>query len=286
MIKHNIKIFLWFFRNKKSELDLLGQAFLSVSSRWHAELNPVLTYVSLFDILRQDNFNGSFLEFGGGYSTVIAANMLGKDKVRIVSVDINPSKYDLILNSKANRISFLNSIDSIPRITVTYPEVLIGLEAIRIKLKQYERINTLSILKKFVKVGDAELQTLLSAIYSATGDLLLELTKKHPNYSSDLYFYEKFTNEDTLGYCSDIVKHGLLFDAIFFDCGELSSVGEWNILESHIKVGGYALFHDIFYPKSIKNYLIVTFLELSEKWKIRYIDSQSTQGGLVAQKIS
>ena len=71
---------------------------------------------------------------------------------------------------------------------------------------------------------------------------------------------------------------------MFLDCGEISSTAEFTILEPLLPVGGYILLHDIYFPKSIKNYLVATFLKLSENWDVIYIDRISSQGGLVAKK--
>ena len=52
-----------------------------------------------------------------------------------------------------------------------------------------------------------------------------------------------------------------------------------------MKCGSYALLHDIYYPKSIKNFLVAIYLELDDSWEILYLDNASPQGGLVAIKL-
>ena len=82
--------------------------------------------------------------------------------------------------------------------------------------------------------------------------------------------------------CSEIVADGPAVDALFLDCGELSSVVEFALLEPTLPAGGYLLLHDIRYPKSIKNFLVATYLELSLDWEVLYSDLVSPQGGMVA----
>ena len=82
--------------------------------------------------------------------------------------------------------------------------------------------------------------------------------------------------------CSEIAADGPAVDALFLDCGELSSVAEFVLLEPILQVGGYLLPHDIRYPKSIKNFLVATYLELSLDWQVLYSELASPQGGMVA----
>ena len=108
--KHQFFLFKWLTKKPKTNLDFLGQAFLSITARWKTEIEPLLTYIVLFDKLRQEKFSGDFIEFGGGYSTILLPVML-KNKVNLTSVDINPNKYIRILNSSFNRDSFTSSLN-------------------------------------------------------------------------------------------------------------------------------------------------------------------------------
>lgn len=285
IFRHRFKIFLWFIKKKSTPLDFLGEAVASISGRWQSELNPFLSYVGMFDVLRQRNFSGKFLELGGGYSTVLLTNILNIDPKLITSVDLNPSKYNWILNSPQNKNTFLSTINNIKRPTVTLDEVFDGLEIVRVKLSMYGRDKLISALKKYIS-DPVSVDYVAECIFSKNGDALKRLITEHDSYDEDLKFYEFCNFKEGSGFCTGLVGEGYKADAVFFDCGELSSVGEWSILEDTFQIGSYALFHDIFYPKSIKNFLIVTHLDLSDDWKVIYVDSNSLQGGLVAVKIS
>jgi hypothetical protein len=56
------------------------------------------------------------------------------------------------------------------------------------------------------------------------------------------------------------------------------------LLKDRIEVSGYAIFHDIYYPKSIKNFLVCCMVELSDDWEFVYTDTITPQGGAVAVK--
>lgn len=286
IFRHRIKIFLWLINKKSTPLDFLGEAVVSISARWQTELNPFLSYVGMFDVLRQRNFSGKFLELGGGFSTVLLTNILNIEPKLITSVDLNPSKYNWILNSPQNRTIFLSMINNVQRPTVALEEVFLGLETIRIKLSMHEKDKLISALNKYITSDIASSEYVAECIFSKNGDALKRLLTEHHAYEEDLKFYKSCNYEEGSGFCTDLVMAGYKADAIFFDCGEVSSVGEWAILEETFQVGSYALFHDIYYPKSIKNFLIVSYLDLSDDWEIVYIDSSSLQGALVAIKIS
>lgn len=74
------------------------------------------------------------------------------------------------------------------------------------------------------------------------------------------------------------------FDAVFFDCGEFSTMAEWNLLHERIRPGGLAMFHDVFFPKSIKSFLLCAVLCASPDWEILYVDRTTPQGLVVARR--
>lgn len=98
-------------------------------------------------------------------------------------------------------------------------------------------------------------------------------------------FYQTFDRVEKKGVVNKIVEENIIYDFIFFDCGELSSLVEWKLLKNQIRVGGYAILHDVYFPKSVKNFIVAAFIELSDDWAIIYKDIDSIQGMLVAKKI-
>ncbi len=75
-----------------------------------------------------------------------------------------------------------------------------------------------------------------------------------------------------------------VLDAVFFDCGEFSSMPEWTVLAGHIRPGGLAVFHDIYFPKSVKNFLVCAAVAASPDWEVLYRDRTTPQGLLVARR--
>ncbi len=240
----------------------------------------------MFDVLRQRNFSGSFLELGGGYSTILLPNILSANSVIVTSVDLNPSKYNWILNSIRAKNNFLSTIKNIQKPTVSLEEVFIGLESLRLCLLKFDRTQLVKTLHEYVLSSIDDVLKIADCINSDNGDELRSLIMSHHAYLEDLKFYKSQNYESQLGFCSELVEKKFKADAIFFDCGEISSAAEWVILSDTIKVGGYALLHDIYYPKSIKNFLVATYIELSKNWEIIYRDKASPQGAMVAVRVS
>jgi predicted O-methyltransferase YrrM len=75
------------------------------------------------------------------------------------------------------------------------------------------------------------------------------------------------------------------WDLIFFDSGELTSLIELLQLEKHISIGGLAIFHDIFFPKSIKNMIASAWISSNDDWRVLFREERTPQGLLIAQKI-
>jgi hypothetical protein len=87
------------------------------------------------------------------------------------------------------------------------------------------------------------------------------------------------------GLLSTLATGDQTWDFVFFDSGELSSIIEWEILKDRIQIGGLAAFHDIYFPKSIKNFVVCASLLQDSNWKPIFMDESTTQGLLVAQRV-
>jgi hypothetical protein len=88
----------------------------------------------------------------------------------------------------------------------------------------------------------------------------------------------------------DLIRKSLLkykdeeLDFFFSDSGEYCGIAEWNIVKDKIRAGGYFAAHDIYYPKSIKNFKVKKIIKKSNDWKI-LVTTKTVQGLLIAQKV-
>lgn len=93
-----------------------------------------------------------------------------------------------------------------------------------------------------------------------------------------------FTQPEGASAMEGLLAEVEFFDYIFFDCGEFSSLVEWTLLKDRIRPGGLAVLHDIYFPKSTKNFLLAAAIAASEDWTVLHQDRTTPQGLLIAQK--
>lgn len=83
----------------------------------------------------------------------------------------------------------------------------------------------------------------------------------------------------------DLTNEHDLFDFVFFDSGEYSSLADWLLLKPHMNKGALIALHDIYYPKSVKNFLVAADIAADPAYQIMYIDQTTPQGLLIAQQL-
>lgn len=111
--------------------------------------------------------------------------------------------------------------------------------------------------------------------------------------SSILNIYEtpqnefNFKNNDkkNISFLEKIMKTKNI-DLVYLDSGEFSSLPEWEIVNKNIKQGGIVVLHDIFFPKSFKNFLVVSSIKADSNWDIIHFDNITPQGILIAKKVN
>lgn len=97
--------------------------------------------------------------------------------------------------------------------------------------------------------------------------------------------FEFFNNSDPPKAWLQELMESESVDAVFLDSGEFSSMPEWDIVEKSLRPGGYVILHDIFFPKSFKNWLVCGSIKANPNYEIIYIDRSLPQGLMIAQKI-
>ena len=279
---HHLRLLKWHFRPKKTALDFYGESIKSIAGRWESELEPVTTYQGLFDVLRQKSFTGNLLELGGGYSTILAKTIFDSNDVEVISIDAYPEKYYRILNSKKNTKRFLNTITAINEITVSLEQVKKALPIIVNRLISFEPSSVKNALGLFIKDKNI-LDVMCGYVDAKDSQKICDIYLGHHGFQNDILFYEEFNALTGDWACKKISDEKMIIDALFLDCGEASSLAEFIALEGNLKSGCYLLLHDIYHPKSIKNFLLATLLTVDNSWEIIYVDSVSKQGALVAR---
>jgi len=73
-------------------------------------------------------------------------------------------------------------------------------------------------------------------------------------------------------------------DFYFGDSGEYCGLAEWNIVKDLLAVDGWIALHDIYYPKSSKNFQVYDAIRKSDNWQI-YLKTNTKAGLVIAKKI-
>jgi predicted O-methyltransferase YrrM len=283
--KHLVKLVQHNYFGRVRYEDSVAEAMIGIAARWHGEIDPFYSYMAMLDVLKQSRISGEGLEIGGGYSTILFSQLVDRNNMRIESIDMNPDKYLRIIPRSRTRRHLFERIHRIDRLSVSLEQVLNSYN-----LDLYARISEVGsdryilALQNFIRDKHTFTKNHIDLFKHKPEDwgrLLLKL----PDFKEEEKFYLNNGLKEEVGYCLELQQQGRTFDFIFFDCGEYSSLAEWFILEKQIKVGGFALLHDIYYPKSVKNFLVACFISVSEDWEIVYKDAISQQGALVAKKV-
>ena len=283
-IKHRLLLLTHGLTGPVHYEDAVAEVMAGIAGRWHAEIDPVYSYLAMLDVLKQAGAMGDGLEIGGGYSTVLLCQLVDRNGMRIESIDMNPDKYLRIIPRARTRRYVFERIRRIDRLSVSFAQVEQAyLEKLPALIAEIGHERFLAALAPFCKEDQAAENWFNVAASSSweLGERLMQL----PLCKLEKQFYTVNALLHGQGYCSELMTQDRQFEFVFFDCGEYSSLAEWFLLESQIKPGGFALLHDIYYPKSIKNFLVAALISLSDSWEIIYHDKVSPQGAMVARKL-
>ncbi len=258
-------------------------------------LGVFLQYVHGATLLRNLAPLDNVLELGRGYSTVVLGATLPAS-ARIFSVDGKPvAAYDIApsLAAMAGRVQFIDGF------TVTreelaafyadeHPDPLLGLPAAELMARLPDFLRPAggpyaAGLGLPPHEKDAPDFTARCRDALAPDGRLRSLASLFPALFAEQSRYSAAGPDTAL----DAVLHEApVLDAVFFDCGEFSSPPEWMRLKDRIRPGGLALFHDIYFPKSVKNFLVCAALAADPAWDVVYRDTSTPQGLLAARRLA
>jgi predicted O-methyltransferase YrrM len=255
-------------------------------------LGVFFQYVHAANLLRNLAPLENVLELGRGYSTVVLASALPAS-ARIFSVDGKPvAAYDIApcLAALAGRVDFVDGF------TVTRAE-LDGFYAGEDQDPFLGRpaADLLARLPDFLRPAPGP--------YAATLDLhgnapdfparcLEHLARRGRLRCLSRLFPDILATEKRYGAhggktaLDTVLGEAPVLDAVFFDCGEFSSPLEWEKLKGRIRPGGLALFHDIYFPKSVKNFLVCAAVASDPAWEVLHQDRSTPQGLFAARRLA
>ncbi len=260
------------------------------------ERNVLLEYLSSFSFLFYTDDVHQIIEIGAGHSTLIFSYLAKRTGCKIRTIDMNPEAIIGKLRDPLLAENVINNIEFVRGSSVSCDEIISYYQN---DVSYINNIEISEVLKHVDPFIDVEMDNRKEMAVSGT--LGIErLTSKYmtENLSPNKLFSEELCNIyrtefDEFSYCSknrssDGVLADLLddnqVDMVFLDSGEFVSLVEWEIVAKRIRSGGYVYLHDIYFPKSYKNWLVCASISASDEWEILYQDTTTPQGMLLARK--
>jgi predicted O-methyltransferase YrrM len=261
------------------------------------ERQVFLSYIKGFMLLILDSKVNKILEIGGGQSTALLATLGDCLGWELFTIDMNPDAIALKIRSQSMSDAILKKIHfrkgvSIPtnQIGDYYASELSMIGSIGFAdVVRHSRnfIDTTMDARRAPKVAEA-----LELVDFSADDVIEEIVRSNRLTQKLLDVFKSPGNEfeyqdkgnESLQACLQDVMKSESIDAVFLDSGEFSSLPEWDIVEKSLRPGGYVILHDIFFPKSFKNWLVCGAIMANSSYETLYIDRSTPQGLMVAQK--
>jgi len=256
------------------------------------------SYISMANIAYHFSCR-NILEIGAGLSTVVWANFARATGAKVFSIDINFSQMFKYVENSEHKSIVREHINFIESATINSSELIrfysgdskdyfcgIRVSDFADMLDLFQRPHWL--FKKVNKVTSKKIKSIRDLIIfqsSLTFPVqLLNIYSANKNFEEEIEFLrnaeKKNKKNDDRGICYESE-----WDMIFFDSGEFSSMIEWSKLKDKISIGGLAAFHDIFFPKSLKNCVVCASLLADSNWKVIYVDDSDSAGLMIAQRL-
>lgn len=256
------------------------------------------TYLKVCDFAHYFNCS-SILEIGAGYSTAIWAEYARSNGSNVTSVDIDfdllerrvgDTKHERAVHEHVNLIEGASIFpEELKQFYSNRHSVFSGVEVAEFDedLDHFSRAqgapaNKKNVVNRFASSWNWSVEDLIVS----DGEMyfperLLDSYVSQDGFEAHLEAFDTAARVSVL----DDIKDQAEWDLIWFDSGEISSMVEWSKLKRYIEPGGLAAFHDIFFPKSMKNFVICTSLLHDPKWEVLLVDASTRQGLLVARRI-
>ena len=262
------------------------------------ERNVFLEYIQAFSFLFYNDDIKQIIEIGAGHSTLIFSLLAKRTGCKVKTIDMNPEVIIGKLRDQSLTDSVVNNIEFIRGASVSCDDLMSYYEN---SITSINGVDVSEIVKYVDQFIDLEMDNRRELkVTKALGIDGLSSQRLTKGFDVKKLFTKEFlgiyrTEFDEFAYCSknsgsEGVLAGLLedeqVDMVFLDSGEFVSLVELEVVSKRLRKGGYVYLHDIYFPKSYKNWLVCASIEASEDWEVLYIDRTIPQGMLLARKIA
>lgn len=278
---------------------VVSAAHLDAAGAGEDQLYVFHQYLQAINFALQNGNPGTALELGSGRSTAAVALLAERTGAHFISVDADAESVRRRLwNSRLwralkRRVDFrVGSSMSLASIGEYYDD------RAKADLGGVSAAAVCQEVERFVQPCDDGYPTSREA--ASSREALVDFVRQHffdsdgirlpgdligrPILDAQLRWAAHATGSET-GVLEEIHREFGDFGFVFFDSSEYASAVEWAFLKRRITVGGLAAFHDIYYPKSIKNFMVCASIVADPDWNVLYVDRSTPQGMMVAQRI-
>jgi hypothetical protein len=261
------------------------------------ERQVFFSYIKGFALLILDPGVKNILEIGGGQSTTLLATLGDRLGWELITVDMNPDAIALKIRSQSVSDATLKNIRFRKGVSILANEIIsfyhsgistIGgvpfsdvVKAARTFIDTTMDARKAPRVAKALGLSDFSVDSVIDKILDSNR-IRQELLDVFKTTGNEFEFHNN-DSEPLQGCLQDIMESENI-DAVFLDSGEFSSLPEWEIVETHLRPGGYVILHDIFFPKSFKNWLVCGAIMANPAYETLYIDRSTPQGLMVSQK--
>lgn len=239
------------------------------------------------------------LEIGGGQSTYLLSHLASRSNFKLCTIDKNPLAIKNKLRSLSITEDVVSNINFIKGFSLSSDTIKDFYKKKAIKIGSFSYFDTLKNSEEFINISldSRKKEKVISALNlksfnyreilkSQVGkeNIPYELLKLYRTNNDELS--ENIDNDNHSQSCLETCIKEIKPEAIFLDGGEFTSILEWNLVFDYQKKGDYVILHDIYFPKSIKNWLVASSIKADKHYEILFIDKTTPQGFLVAQRIN
>lgn len=250
------------------------------------------------NIVRSNFLAPKILETGAGLSTVIFSKLLNFSGESIKTIDV--FALDAIRkNSRGADINFsvseLANCEIIEGITIDIEELnafYTSPESTLLSLRHKDILHNLNLFLN-LDMEDRNYQKIINAINFnyISSSVIKDYLIKNSLFVNKLFNLYR-TETDEFHFLKNSKFKPMLRtllneyspNIIYLDSGEYSSVIEFNIIDELCKNGTLLIVQDIFFPKSIKSFLISSAIMASDRWRVLWIDRTTPQGMILCKK--
>lgn len=245
----------------------------------------------------------NILEIGAGLSTAVWASLAEKTNARICTVDGSLARMKSYVSGTQHDALVSKHVELIEGVSIHNDEFLefytgaplssyggVAITALREQINVFQNRHCSIKRRHRVKLVAGSrpwsARDLLTTESSLTfSRQLLNVFSSGNDFDNEIEFIKGAESRGIAGVISKLTQRESPWDFIFFDSGELASMIEWTKLKDSIAVGGFAAFHDIYFPKSIKNIIPCAAVMADPDWEVVFCDDSTKQGVLIAERL-